>query len=187
MKHAVLFLIAAVSLALAGGQAQADGFDFRRGFELQIGGSAGGAAVEWIDPSEGSTTRTLALNAFARIRHPRTPFGFEQALVVPHGMLSALLLDAWRAERWRVHVNLGVFVPVAKRYLSTEAIDRSWDAVAGLGAEAMVRKRLAVTADWRVFLAAPTSIPWIYGDFTRSVYKEAQRGGQLWFGASWVY
>lgn len=183
------FILVMVGLLLGSSvrSAAADRFDFRRGFEVEAGASVGGAVVEWVDPSEGSTTRTGALNAFVRVRHSRMPFAFEQTIVLPHGTMSAILLDAWRADRWRAHLDLGVFIPVGGRQISTTVIDRPWDLVLGLGAEAMVYKRLTVTVDWRVFLADPAMIPGRYGDFVRPIYKEAQRGGQLWIGAGWVF
>lgn len=186
MKRIVLCLIGAF-LALTTRSAAADRYDFHRGFELQVGGSLGGSIIEVVDPSESSTSKRFALNAVARIRHPRTPFGFEQTLILPHGTMSAMLLDAWRADRWRAHLDLGAFIPIGGRHMSAISVERSWDVVLGLGAEALVYKRLSVTVDWRVFLPDPTTIPQRYGDFVRPVYKEAQRGGQLWLGANWVF
>ena len=150
MKLTFCFM-AWVFLGLSAPTAHADRFNFHHGYEVQVGGSFGGSTFELIDPSEGSKTRTVALNADFRIRHPRTPFAFEQTLILPHGMMSALLLDAWRADRWRAHLDLGFFIPFGDRHLSSTDVKRSWDLVLGLGVEALVRKRFVITADWRVF------------------------------------
>lgn len=186
MRYIIMLMVVGL-LVLFISTARADHYNFRRGFELQVGGSFGGSVIEAFDPSEGSKSKTFALNLVTRIRHRRTPFAFEQTIIIPHGLMSALLLDVWRGNRWRAHLDLGIFRPIAKRHLSATNIDRSWDLVLGFGAEALVYKRLSVTVDWRMFFPDPTSVPQMYGDFVRPIYKDAQRGGQLWLGANWVF
>lgn len=187
MRYIITLMVVAL-LVLFVRPAQADDYNFRHhGFEFQVGGSFGGSVVETFDPSEGSMSRTYALNAVARIRHRRTPFAFEQTIIIPHGTMSTLLIDTWRGDRWRVHLDLGMFIPIAGHHVSAMDVDRSWDLVLGFGAEVLVYKRLAVTVDWRIFLPDPTSIPQVYGDFVRPIYQDAQRGGQLWLGTNWVF
>ena len=180
-------LMAGIMLGLSAPSARADGFSKLGGYELQLGGSLGGAVVEWIDPTPGSTTRTAALNVVARVRTRRTPFAFEQTLVLPHGMMSALLLDVWRGDRWRAHLDAGAFFALGDRYMSTTEVKRSWDLVLGLGAEVSVSRHLVLTADWRVFVPDPTSIPQQYGDYVRPILKEDERGAQLWLGCDWLF
>lgn len=186
-KYVISLMIVVFLVVLPAPSARADGLDFRRGVELQIGESFGGSMIEAFSPSSGSTSNTYTINIVARIRHHRTPFAFEQTIIIPHGLMSSLLLDVWRGDRWRAHLDLGVFVPIRGQHLSVKTVNRSWDIVPGLGAEVMVRKKIVVTADWRIFLPDPTTIPQTYGDFVRPIYKEAQRGGQLWFGANVVF
>lgn len=183
----IIMLIMAVLLGSFTRPAQADHYNFRHGFEYQVGGSLGGSVIETFDSSDESTSKTYALNLVGRIRHHRTPFVFEQTIIIPHGMMSALLLDVWRAERWRLHLDLGMFRPIAGQHLSATNINRSWDLVLGFGGEVLAYKRLAITVDWRMFFPDPTSVPQMYGDFVRPIYKDAQRGGQLWLGANWVF
>ena len=187
MKYVIALMVVAF-LTLFALNARADNLAFRHnGVELQVGESFGGSVVEAVSPSNGSTSNTYTVNLVARVRHGRTPFAFEQMIIIPHGLMSSLLLDVWRGDRWRAHLDLGVFVPIHGQHVSAKSIDRSWDIVPGLGAEVKVHERMVVTADWRIFLPDPTTVPQTYGDFVRPIYKDAQRGGQLWLGANVVF
>ncbi len=152
--------------------------------ELSIGGSAGGAAIELIDPTEGSTTRTWSLNVHGRLRRPgNTPLGLELAVHVPHGASMTVLIDLVRVKNLgSAHLAVGIFRPIMDQHLSVEKIDRSGDLVLGWGLEARVYKSCEGTVDWRVFLADPTTVPRMYGDFVRPIYDEAMKGGQVWLG-----
>lgn len=181
MKRIIYALMVVVVLALSARSASAE--PRSKLFDLSVGGSFGGAVVEWVDPSAGSTTRTLSLNAVARGRIPgHTPLGLELALNVPHGASATVLVDLARVDRVSAHVAVGAFFPIANRQLSVTKIERSWDLTLGYGVEVRVYKKWEIMADWRVHLPDPTTILRIYGDFARPLYDEALRGGQLWLG-----
>ena len=185
MKNALLFGVFALYCLEA--EAPAEPAKFRpSGFEASSVGEAGCSWFEIVDPTEGSTTKTCGVHLAVRARHSRTPFGIEAGMILPHGLGATLILDVYRGDRFRIHAfDVGAFVPVFGRALSVTRIERSWDLTIGAGAEILVRPRVAVTVDWRIFLPNPSEILPIYGDFARLLYDEAGHGGQLWIGVAW--
>jgi hypothetical protein len=157
---------------------------------MQVGGNVSGAIVEWISPTDGSTSRTGAVTLSARFRHHRTPIAFEAAVILPYGVSGTALIDLWRGDHWRIHADLGLFRSIGGRHLSVSHVDRSTDFILGFGAEAAVIPsvpRLNFTVDWRMYFPDPLSIPQAYGDFVRPIYSQAQRGAQLCLGAAWLF
>lgn len=198
MKHHSIGLVAATVLALSGSKAAAEDTSSvpiqsaePRGFEAQIGLSAGGpfGLLFPVKDVEEHSTQIVTQVATIRIRLPKiSPRALELYGAYPNGFGANLKNDDFHIGNVRLHLfDLGLFYSV-REPISVQRVDRKLDITVGFGAEWEFRKRWSLTLDWRSFI--PANIPKVladYGDFSRLVLYEALQGGQTWLGISYRF
>lgn len=156
--------------------------------ELQpFAGLGGPVGLVYRAPDDAST-KVFTSRLGTRVRSTRhLNFGLEAYTVIPSGFGANLVLDAFKGDRFRIHIlDLGVFWN-AFSPVSVANVKRDLDVTFGLGADIKVYGNWTVLADYRFFLPNPEHFLTGWGDFAIPLYNEAFQGGQLWFalGYSW--
>lgn len=134
---------------------------------------------------------TLLVGVRARLlRH--TPVGIELGTITGYpvivGFNASGLLYLVSVKSFRMHLNLGVAV-LASPFTSPE-VPRRTELTLGTGVELDLPFRkipLTATLDYRAFLPDPAKVPLYFGDYGAAIYREAFKGGQIWFGLGWRF
>lgn len=157
-------------------------------FEAQLLLSVGGPVGLYGDFGNGHVTSAVESNRLAvRLRAPRwTMVGLELSGTLFHGLGASLTLDLFRCRYVRVHLDPGIFWNLGEP-LVVARVPRDFDLTAGLGVDVRLNAEIVIGVEWRVFVPDPFSIVNRYGAFSRPIYEEAVKGGQLWLtlGRTW--
>lgn len=134
----------------------------------------------------GTDGRTGGIPAMFRFVHERVMLGLELNVMVPYGIGANVLFYVYNGPRFAIHViDPGVFYSWADGLeISAPSMPRALDISAGLGAEIRVNDWLAVTVDWRTYLANPFRVMSDYADYGIRSFIESLKGGQLCVGLS---
>jgi hypothetical protein len=183
--RAAVLLGGFLAAALTANRAFADERPPPRAFEtatvVMVGSPIG---LAFLHTEKGPTTAPLIFSAAQRLRLPRyTPFALEASYVMSYGLGANLLIDAYRNDSLRFHLNIGYFRYFDREHsISVDRLPRNWDMTFGPGAEVRTTDADWVTFDYRVFVPDPRMVEGRYGYLGRQYWDESIKGGMLCVG-----
>lgn len=138
----------------------------------------------------GSNLRgNVSFSITSRLQYPKyTPLALEMFLLMPYGIGADIQITGFTSGRFTARfIDLGVF---AGRDPVNSWVAYNWSIVVGSGVEYRFPSPfdrqsinfVSCSLIYRVFLPEPSSVLTRYGDFGKSIYLNALRGGQIIFG-----
>jgi len=110
-------------------------------------------------------------------------FGIQLSTLLQAGFAADALLYFVKVKRFAIHlVDPGVGWSPFGHYISVPYVRRNLDLRLGVGFELRVCRHAYATFDWKVSFPNPGYVITSYGDYGKSIFIDALKESQWWFG-----